>query len=224
MLETEKGITGKTSFFRDLESYCSYTDLFKELRGASRDILSLPCSTGQEPYSISLLTKDKGRFPFRVHGIDIMPRFIKVAQQGKYVCSLGTWSVLLPYFEKGWLLNGSSGSFDSIGVRVSDKIKNHMDFSVADALESRIDGHFDVIFCCNFLYLLNPDGKHRVMENMLPALKTGGFLVLDQLLTASAFKDEKYLSRHRRHSAFLSELPDKYGLEKLSGVEIYRKR
>jgi chemotaxis methyl-accepting protein methylase len=223
MVEETSNISGETYFFRDLEIYREYSELFRDLRGRARDILSLPCSTGQEPYSIALLTKDGGRFPFKVHGIDVVPEFVGAARKGVYWCSLGVWSVLMPYFERGWLERHHTPLPSSIGLRVSDDIKRDVSFSVADALEKRVEGSFDVIFCCNFLYLLNPNAKERAMQNMLPALKTGGFLILDSWTRPDAYMHTKYRRRQTRHNAFLAGVPGKYGLQKLGSTEVYQK-
>jgi chemotaxis methyl-accepting protein methylase len=224
MIEETCNITGETYFFRDLDIYNEFTKLFKQLRGRSRDILSLPCSTGQEPYSIALLAREMGKFPFRVHGVDIEPRFVDAARKGDYWCSYGAWSVLIPYFTKGWIEQHPSAMPNSIGLRISDRIKKDVSFSVSDALENRVDGSFDVAFCCNFLYLLNPEGKERAMHNLMPALKTGGFLVLDTWTRPDSYNNSRHRIRQAQHNAFLDSMPEKYGLRKLGNAEIYQKR
>ena len=224
VLEPEEQISSQTCFFRELKTLSDYAKIvLPEFKRGCRRILSLPCSTGEEVYSIAMLTKEHGRFSFDVHGIDFNAKSLDTARKAEYECSLGAWSLLLPYFKQGWVESGSELS-GGVSVRIGQKVKAHTSFSVANALEKRVEGKHDAIFCLNFLYLFrHPETKDVVLQNMLPALKPGGFLLLDPPIRPELFVNGQYRRWQVVHNEFLRRLPEKYGLEKLAGTEIYRK-
>ncbi len=224
LLEPEEQISSQTCLFRELKTLSDYSKIvLPEFKNGYRRILSLPCSTGEEAYSIALLTKGQGSFSFDVHGIDFNAESIEAAMKAEYSCSLGVWSLLLPYFRHGWV-ESSSGLSDGVRVRIGQKIKAHTSFSVANALEKRVEGEHDAIFCLHFLYLFrHPETKDIVLQNMLPALKAGGFLLLDPPLRPESFANRQHRKRQVVHNEFLRRLPQRYCLEKIAGTEIYRK-
>src|SRR3954468_10095421 len=87
----EAVIVPETWFFRYPESFATLGNLAKarlaQLNGVrALRILSLPCSTGEEPYSIAMAMFDAGlRGPqFSVEAVDISPLSIQRARQGVY--------------------------------------------------------------------------------------------------------------------------------------------
>ncbi len=87
----EAVIVPETRFFRYPESFLSLGMLAREriasLAGARPlRILSLPCSTGEEPYSIAMALFDAGvdARQFKVDAIDISPVSIAKAEHGVY--------------------------------------------------------------------------------------------------------------------------------------------
>jgi chemotaxis methyl-accepting protein methylase len=216
-------ISGQTAFFRDLEAFQNFgKHVLPRLRGERRRILSLPCATGQEAYSIALMAKEYGRFPFEVRGVDINPESVSFAQKGEYECLLSEWAVMLEYFERGWL-ERRSGLAEEFPLSVAGKVRENVSFSVGDILERRVEGSFDVVFCLNFLYHFKPRSKDRIVENLVAAMKPGGFLVLDSFTRPDSYMNERLRFRQTVHNDYLPELQSRHGLEKLCGAEIYRK-
>ena len=87
----EAVIVPETWFFRYPESFATLGKLAREqldrLAGARPlRILSLPCSTGEEPYSIAMALIDAGMGPrqFKIDAIDISPISIARARHGVY--------------------------------------------------------------------------------------------------------------------------------------------
>lgn len=85
----EAVIVPETWFFRYPESFGALVGLahkrVAELAGTRPlRILSLPCSTGEEPYSIAMALLDGGVSPaaFRIDGMDISPNSVAKALQG----------------------------------------------------------------------------------------------------------------------------------------------
>src|ERR1700722_3528138 len=82
----EAVVVPETWFFRDPQAYVALARLVtEELRSALR-VLSIPCSTGEEPYSLVMSLLDAGFLPqqLRVDAVDISARALAVAKRGVY--------------------------------------------------------------------------------------------------------------------------------------------
>ncbi len=87
----ETVVVPETWFFRDRESFTALARLVREewLSGRRQDLvrlLSLPCSTGEEPYSMAMALLDAGvpAERFHVDAVDISARVLSHAGRGIY--------------------------------------------------------------------------------------------------------------------------------------------
>src|ERR1700674_835338 len=86
----EAVIVPETWFFRDGEAFLAMARLAHEewlpRHARALRLLSLPCSTGEEPYSMAMALLDGG-FPvdrFRVDAVDVSTRALEHARHGIY--------------------------------------------------------------------------------------------------------------------------------------------
>src|SRR5262245_49526672 len=87
----ESVIVSETWFFRDGEPFAAMVRLVRDEwvpmhpSGKLR-LLSIPCSSGEEPYSLVMALQDAGITPnrFEVDAIDISPRVLAKAKRGLY--------------------------------------------------------------------------------------------------------------------------------------------
>ena len=153
-----------------------------DARRATRDtspirILSLPCSTGEEPYSIAvrLLSDWPGidEFDVEIVAADIDTRVLELAQRGEY----GPRSmhrvppaVRAEFFER-----------DGERYQVREDVRDAIEFTTAnltDTARMRAFRAFDVVFCRNVLIYFDEISSRRAAENIFGALRPGGFLFL----------------------------------------------
>ncbi|MGA2926813.1 MAG: protein-glutamate O-methyltransferase CheR [Solirubrobacteraceae bacterium] len=145
-------------------------------RGAVR-ILSLPCSTGEEPYSIALWLLEHwpqmSEVDVSIVGLDIDAESLAAAREGIY----GARSVhrLTPGMLARW--------FDPVpdGHRISAEIRDAIDLFAANICDTgQMRGHrdYDVVFCRNLLIYFDEAASLRAVENLFGALRPGGFLFL----------------------------------------------
>ena len=87
----EAVIVPETWFFRYPESFATLAKLASKRLAAINNmralrILSLPCSTGEEPYSIAMALLDAGLKPhqFKVDGMDVSPLSVEKARRALY--------------------------------------------------------------------------------------------------------------------------------------------
>ncbi|MBB2899546.1 chemotaxis protein methyltransferase CheR [Kineococcus radiotolerans] len=154
-----------------------------EARRTRRDrspirILSVPCSTGEEPYSIAirLLSDWPGieEFDVEIVAADIDTRVLDLARRGEY----GSRSMhRVPPAVRAEFFERAEGDRH----RVREDVRGAIDFTLAnltDTAQMRTFRAFDVVFCRNVLIYFDELSSRRAAENLFGALRPGGFLFL----------------------------------------------
>jgi chemotaxis protein methyltransferase WspC len=187
-------IVPETSFFREPEAFRALGHFVVEEwspahSGDILHILSAPCSSGEEPYSIVMTLVDAG-FPaerLRVDAVDISLRALAHGEEATYGANSfrGTdLSYRDRYFEK-----------DSRGYALSPLIRGRVEFRHGNLLRSQY--HFsrhlyDVIFFRNLLIYLDRGIQDLVLESLGRILTPEGLLFVGPaeafLATARGFK------------------------------------
>ena len=141
-------------------------------------IWSLPCSTGEEPYSIALWLLENWAmvdvYNIEIVGSDIDTDAILAAKEGRYgsraVAKLPR-EVLGAYFEQ----RGKSE------WRIIEDLKESVKFThtnLNDRQSVAEQGRFDIIFCRNLLIYFDESSRESAAANLHEALLPGGFLCL----------------------------------------------
>ncbi|MEI7782000.1 MAG: protein-glutamate O-methyltransferase CheR, partial [Planctomycetota bacterium] len=143
-------------------------------------ILSAPCASGEEPYSVAMDLLDAGLVPaqFAIDAIDVSHASLARARQGCYSANAFRNADLS--FRDRWFRSERGGSVLDEAVRgcVHFAWANLLEESfVADTLHSG-RGPYDVIFCRNLLIYLTPAARARVEQSLSRLLKPDGVLVL----------------------------------------------
>ncbi|HWS32590.1 MAG TPA: protein-glutamate O-methyltransferase CheR [Actinoplanes sp.] len=141
-------------------------------------ILSLPCSTGEEPYSIALRLLQEwdliDHVDVEIHGADIDSEVLAKAAHATY----GERS--LHRVPKTWLAKYFV-SVDSGRYQVEDGIRSAVTLhrvNICDTAAMRSFRDFDVIFCRNVLIYFDELSSRRAAENLYGAMRPGGYLFL----------------------------------------------
>ena len=172
----------ETYFFREQNQLRAFSEeILEELKVTLKDrnalrIWSAGCSTGEEPYTITMLINEKDSFNgwnIEVHGSDINQRVLQTARKGTY--TKNSFRTTEPYFLKKYF------SEDNGAFTIHDRIKKHVNFSylnLLDPVKTRFMGKMDVIFCRNVLIYFDIESRRRVIENFYDRLVDGGYLLL----------------------------------------------
>ena len=146
-------------------------------RGPVR-IMSLPCSTGEEPYSIALrLLEEWDRIDdvdVEIHGADIDSDVLEKAGHATY-SERSVQRVPKPWLAK-YFLPVSGGRY-----QLDDAIRGAVTLhrvNICDTPAMRPFRDFDVIFCRNVLIYFDELSSRRAAENLFGALRPGGYLFL----------------------------------------------
>ncbi len=176
--------TNETSWFRDTYPYeLLRENLVPELlkkKPSRLRIWSAASSTGQEPYSISMIlseTKMKSpgflSAPVEIVGTDISNTVLEIARRGEYdglSLARGISDERRKIFFK---------ALDKDRWQLQDKIKSIVKFSELNLLQNyALLGKFDLIFCRNVLIYFSAELKSDILTRMAKALNPGGYIIL----------------------------------------------
>lgn len=175
--------TNETLWFRDVHPFEVFQEevlpAFSGPRNQPVRIWSAACSSGQEPYSISMVINEyQERFPGRlpagaqIVATDISPTMLKQARAGVYD-EMELARGLGPERRRKFFTHAN-------GVAtVRDDIRRRVQFMELNLLQSyALLGLFDVIFCRNVLIYFSQENKRDILARMAKSLRPGGFLFL----------------------------------------------
>ena len=153
----------------------------------SLKILSAPCSTGEEPYSIALLLKKAGLYEkinIDITAIDINSEVVALAKKGEYR-QASFRGVPLDFMN----------NFDQEGQSyfIKDEIKRKVRFTTGNITLPTLPttlGKMDVIFCRNVLIYFDLEGKQKTIKNFKNMLTDPGYLCLGHSETLNKISDE----------------------------------
>jgi chemotaxis protein methyltransferase WspC len=174
----EEVVVPETWFFRDREAFAVLASIGHEkwLRASADGVLrllSLPSSTGEEPYSMSMALLDTGvpADRFRIDAVDVSARAIAQAERAVY----GRNSF------RGQDLAFRDRHFEAtdLGYRPSDSIRRQVHFRQGNLLAADfLPGLdlYDVIFCRNLLIYFDRATQDRAVIVLQRLLTSNGML------------------------------------------------
>lgn len=202
-LVVEAMTTNETSWFRDNYPFEFFKDEFLaeivDQKVDKLEIWSAACSSGQEPYSLSIgfseaqkRSTNYKRLDCQILATDISKQILAQARAGVYntlATSRGLSAERMRnYFTElshdMWLLNEPERKrvrFEHINL----------------ATDLEFDCQFHAIFCRNVLIYFSPEVKRKIMMNFHKALRESGFLVLGASESANDLKDYFQMERTR---------------------------
>ena len=167
-------------------------------------IWSVPCSTGDEPYSIALWLLENwplvDAYHIEIVGSDIDTQALAAALAGDYgeraLSRLGP-EVLAQYFEPA--VDGRR--------RIIPDLRESVKFTqtnLIDPASVAAQGRFDVVFCRNVLIYFDEASRLAAAHHLLEALNPGGFLCLG-------------------HSESMARISDRFTLRRFEDAIVYQR-
>ncbi|QXI29643.1 CheR family methyltransferase [Pseudomonas vanderleydeniana] len=175
----EAVVVPETWFFRYPESFATLARLARErqeqLRGMrALKVLSLPCSTGEEPYSIAMALLDAGLEPhqFKVDGLDVSPASVERARRAIY----GKNSF------RGEDIGFRERHFTALdeGHQVNERVREQVRLRTGNLLEPGLLGGevYDFVFCRNLLIYFDLPTQQQVFEILKRLTHVDGVLFI----------------------------------------------
>lgn len=180
---TEAMTTNESSFYRDIKPYEALRDIVFPMIMArssahkSMRIWSAACSTGQEPYTISMCIKEDAAklagWNFDIIATDLAKKVVDKAKEGIYSqfeAQRGLpIQMLLKYFS----------SLPDTSWQIKDSIRSMVQFKLQNLLaDYSALGKFDIIFCRNVLIYFDDQTKAQITEKMARSLTVGGIIII----------------------------------------------
>src|SRR5882672_2376405 len=173
----ESVVVTETWFFRDHEPFITLLGLVEERLSANRvgkvRLLSLPCSSGEEPFSLAMTLLDAGLAPerFEIDAVDISARALTRAKKGVY----GKNSF------RGKDLGFRDRHFRSTreGFVISPLIANCVRFSQGNVLAEDFKplmDNYDFVFCRNLLIYFDRSTQQKALATIGRLLSPDGML------------------------------------------------
>ncbi|HEY3935928.1 MAG TPA: CheR family methyltransferase [Bryobacteraceae bacterium] len=174
----EAVVVPETWFFRDRPAFSVLVRLVMEERRSRRinsvlRLLSIPCSTGEEPYSIVMALLDAGLPPEQIHvdAVDISAQALARAKRATYGSNSFRGEDL--NFRERYFQPYSRGS--ELMQWIRDKVRFHQgnllysEFRIADE-------PYDVVFCRNLLIYFDRERQEQAMRTLGRLLVDSGLL------------------------------------------------
>lgn len=176
----EEIVVPETWFFRDRQPFTVLAEwvVNEWLPAHPWDVLrvlSAPCSSGEEPYSIVMTLLEAGLSPdrFTVEAVDISAVALQKARTGLY--SRNSF--------RGQRLEMREKYFQETpaGWQLQEEVRKQVKFRHANLLGDALlckAGRLDVVFCRNMLIYFDDDSRRRVIAKLTGMLTPQGMLFL----------------------------------------------
>lgn len=175
--------TNYTYFMREVESFDYFTQkilpdiVHRHQRDKCLSIWSAACSSGEEPYNISMYIMDylggqASAWDTRLLASDISLDALTKAKRGVYELP----DTMPPHWKKNYFKPLGGSKFE-----VSPRIKSNVifkQFNLMDPIQFR--RKFDVIFCRNVMIYFDQPTKSALARRMFDATVPGGYLIISK--------------------------------------------
>ncbi|MBT9164489.1 MAG: putative biofilm formation methyltransferase WspC [candidate division WS2 bacterium] len=178
----------ETYFFREKTQLDAFSEILKDIKREKQKknlkelkILSLGCSSGEEPYTLNIIIQESGLFLWdwdvRIIGVDLDKNAIKRARLGRYG-------------KNSFRLNGNADSgtnnflnkyFTSDGNHyiLRKSLTNNVEFRFGNLLDNGFlsdINEVDVILCRNVLIYMDDTAINKIACNLYNCLTDSGYL------------------------------------------------
>jgi len=182
--------TNETYFFREPKHF---DFLIEEILRPRRNpgtfrILSAASSTGEEAYTMAMvLAENLKNSPWEVVGTDISTQVLEKARRGHY--PLERNEGIPPDYLRKYCLKGvrsQEGTF-LMAAELRQRVSFHH-LNLTLPVQQNL-GIFEVIFLRNVMIYFDTDTKRKVIDNLLPLLAPGGYLIIGHSETLNGISD-----------------------------------
>ncbi len=209
----EAVVIPETSFFRDKGPFAALGDLARDAwmpaqRTVPLRILSAPCSSGEEPYSIAMALIEAGLKPgeYEIDALDISRALLRKAERAAYT----------QYSFRGVPASLRARYFESVGSEfvLKDQARQGVRFIRGNLLDRHVLAGklpYDVVFCRNLLIYFGAEVRARVTSAIERLVTRNGLLFVGHAET-SCFQAARFAPLNPRGAFHFRKIePDPAG-------------
>lgn len=184
--------TNETSFFREPNHFDFLkSSILPSFKGSKCRVWSAAASIGSEAYTLAMVLDEvllPKNIAWEVVGTDINTEVIVKAKQALY--PIESAAKIDKKYLKKYCLKGMN-EYDGFFL-INDSLKKNCTFFNANLMypPSSHIGMFDVIFLRNMLIYFDNVNKTMIVENVIKALKKGGYLFIGHSETLNRITDK----------------------------------
>jgi chemotaxis protein methyltransferase CheR len=193
----EELTVNETYFFRNNDQFNAVRETVLPDRMKARgydkrlSILSAGCSSGEEPYTLAILTREAvdPTWQVSIKAIDLNPAVLASASAGRY----STWSLrdTDPDMLSKWFTQ--QGKAFQLAPEIMDRVSfEHRNLASNDE-ELWKPAAYDVIFCRNVIMYFSHAVQQEVIGRMVRSLVPGGYLFLGHAETLRGLSQDFHL-------------------------------
>ncbi len=173
-------VTNETFWFRDMRPFEAllkvvFPDIARNKRVKRLQILSAPCSTGQEPYSLAMLILESGLFAdwrIKIVGIDISSNAVEQATKGVYSQQEINRGLPVKYLIKYFTQENEMW-------KIKPAVKQMITFRKQPLHNAPLPpGSFDLILCRNLLIYFDEQTRLQILSTLCRSLESDGLIIL----------------------------------------------
>ncbi|MCF6336382.1 MAG: hypothetical protein L3J84_00315 [Gammaproteobacteria bacterium] len=191
----------------------------------SLKILSIPCSSGEEPYSIAIMLSEAGlrNDDFLIDAVDISKQALKKSQRAIY----GKHS----FREKGMDFQNKYFYPVKAGLQLIPSIRDCVSFRQGNIIIdniSSLEEYYDIIFCRNLLIYFDRETQQKVLNKLSGMLRCGGLLFVGHAESGQVDKNDftkvrvakafSFRKKHKRRSIIQSTKLSNHPVNKLKDI------
>ena len=186
--------TNETYFFREPKHFDFLRGevVAKHHSAKTFRVWSAASSSGEEAYSIAMtlaesMPESLSNAPWEVVGSDISTKVLAKAVAGHY--SLARTEGIPPGHMRKYCLKGVRAQAGTFLIDPDLRKKTSFyQINLTHPVEAEI-GEFDVVFLRNVMIYFDPETKTKVVHNLLPRLRSGGYLIIGHSETLNGITD-----------------------------------
>ncbi len=171
-------IVPETWFFRERQAFDFMSDYLRSQWLSQNNqtrlrLLSIPCSSGEEPYSLAMKLLDIGLVPdqFQIDAIDISSNSLEKAKKGIYTRNSFRGNNLK--FQSRYFTQINQEYHLNPNLR---KLVNFTQHNLVDSGFLKNQAPYNIIFCRNLLIYFDRTARHQALKTFKRLLKNKGLL------------------------------------------------
>jgi chemotaxis protein methyltransferase CheR len=207
---------GETFFFRNMAQLDAFMEVALPDRVQARpaaaelQVLCAGCATGEEPYSLAILLRERGLHigrGVRIRAADIHAAHLAKAERGRYA----PWALRETPLElrRRWFRE------EGREFEIDPEVRKSVSFCEANLASDDPElwraERYDVVFCRNVLMYFTPAQAQTLIARISRALAPGGYLFLGHAETLRGVSDRYHLQHS--HETFYYRLKEGLGAE-----------